>query len=74
MSMRNFRLKLLKALKTVSEANYRDAQGEQAASNLSAWLMMNDGSLSEIDFGDGRDLAWWGLQSDSHIFVCLHYN
>jgi len=73
MSMRNFRLKLLKAIKSVSEANSRNAraQGGQT-SGLNAWLVMRDGSLSEIDFGDGRDLAWLGLQSDSRIFVYVN--
>ncbi|KLO19152.1 RNI-like protein [Schizopora paradoxa] len=72
MSMRNFRLKLLKTAKTQSGGILRDAaaHGEQA-SGLSAWLVMADGELSQIDFEDGRDLDWWGLQQDSQIFVYL---
>lgn len=73
MSMRNFRLKLLKTVKTQSEGISRDAAAHGVqASGLSAWLVMADGDLSEIDFEDKRDLDWWGLQQDSHIFVFLN--
>ncbi|KAI5119941.1 hypothetical protein M0805_002130 [Coniferiporia weirii] len=63
MTVRSFRLKLLKALK-LSSASFRQE------TRLAVWLLMNDNNLTELDLDqETRDLAWWGIQDGSQFIV-----
>ena len=66
MTLRLLRLKLLKALKIPASS----ARLERLGNELSAFLVMDDGSLSELDFRqEHREVAWWGVQDGSRIVV-----
>ncbi|TCD68444.1 hypothetical protein EIP91_010730 [Steccherinum ochraceum] len=58
MSIRTFRLKLVKALKL----KLSRAQTEE----VRLWLVMPDSSLGEIK-GETDDLAWWGIEDGSEM-------
>jgi len=64
MTMRVFRIKLLKTLKIPPLAGRIDVPHPRA------WLVMDESALSELDLEqDSRDLAWWGIQNESEVFV-----
>lgn len=62
MSVRLLRPKILKALKLPVD---RTRQGTD-----SIWMMMGDDTVTKLDLEqETRDLAWWGIQNDSHVVI-----
>jgi tubulin-specific chaperone E len=59
MSLRTFRMKILKTFKAPRGAKAR------------LWLSMADNSLAEVDVGqdDTGDLTWWGLEDGAQVFL-----
>lgn len=63
MSMRVFKLKLLKAMKPTLGSVHGQGQ-------LGAKLLMDDGSMTEIDLNlETKDLSWYGVQNGSCILL-----
>ena len=63
MTVRLLRAKLLKALKLQTD---RIRQG----ADISIWMVMGDNTLTMLDHEqETHDLAWWGIQNDSHLVV-----
>jgi len=64
MSLRTFRLKVLKSLKIPKQ------KVNQVAVEL--WLKMSDGSFAEMNRDhDEQELGWWGVEDASDIYVYL---
>lgn len=63
MAMKVFRLRLIKLLKLPpNQAN--------GVHKVHAWMLMDDDSLSEMDFEPGtQEVSWWGLEEGSRILV-----
>jgi tubulin-specific chaperone E len=62
MSVRTFRLKVFKCLRT--------PQQKLDLVVVELWLKMRDGTLAVMDREqDEQDLGWWGLENDSDVYV-----
>lgn len=62
MSVRTFRLKVFKCLKTPQE--------KMAQVVVELWLKMRDNTFAVMDRDqDEHDLGWWGLENDSNVYV-----
>jgi len=62
MTVRAFRLKVWKAVKTSTQSHR----------SVDLWLKMADGTLSELSRDhDEQDLSWWGIDNNSD--VCFRY-
>lgn len=59
MSTKLFRLKVLKSLKVPRTSGTQDT---------SLYLKMHDNSYMQLD-KDDRDLAWWGIEQGSTVFI-----
>jgi len=58
MSLRIFRLKVLKLI--------RNSSG--GTGSIQLWLKMKDGELVQMDTEhDNQDIAWWGIEHDSDV-------
>jgi hypothetical protein len=57
MPLRAFRMKILKSIPLPSN------------SLIELWLKMEDGELVQMDSKyDDQELAWWGVENDSHVY------
>jgi len=61
MSTKHFRLKVLKSLKVPRTSGTQDTP---------LYLKMHDNSYMQLD-KDDRDLAWWGIEQGSIVFICI---
>lgn len=62
MSLRTFRLKVFKSLKTLKQ------KVDQVS--VEVWLKMRDETFTEMSRDhDEQELAWWGLENGSDVYV-----